>query len=295
MLVVTKSGNLTPDQASRVSELLTRPVPVAGIALIGTDPSSVGVRSGRGRSGLAVPGAGLIARACRGAGVARGRRAFRAELGAASRTGRRHRAGAGRAVGRRPGGAAFRSGRQGGRRGSGRFLRAHRGAAHDHGAPRRTARLLRVGRLRRQQLPRRRPGRSGLLPGASGPVRRGPVVTAPAGGPVPKVRVLWLTKGLGRGGAEQLLVNCARHVDTERFEVEVAYVLPWKDALVPALRAAGVTVHCLGDTGGSAADAEAAGHADRDAAAAAAAAGDGARVRHRAHAHAGPRGGRLGR
>ncbi|MGA4545377.1 AAA family ATPase [Uniformispora flossi] len=63
MLVVTKSGNLTPDQASRVSELLTRTgVPVAGIALIGTDPSSVGVRSGRGRSGLAVPGAGLILR-----------------------------------------------------------------------------------------------------------------------------------------------------------------------------------------------------------------------------------------
>jgi glycosyltransferase involved in cell wall biosynthesis len=88
-------------------------------------------------------------------------------------------------------------------------------------------------------------------------------VTAPAGGPVPKVRVLWLTKGLGRGGAEQLLVNCARHVDTERFEVEVAYVLPWKDALVPALRDAGVMVHCLGDTAGAAADAEDAGHADR--------------------------------
>ncbi|MGA4545378.1 glycosyltransferase [Uniformispora flossi] len=88
-------------------------------------------------------------------------------------------------------------------------------------------------------------------------------MTARVGGPVPKVRVLWLTKGLGRGGAEQLLVNCARHVDTERFEVEVAYVLPWKDALVPALRAAGVMVHCLGDTGGSAADAEGAGRADR--------------------------------
>jgi len=59
-------------------------------------------------------------------------------------------------------------------------------------------------------------------------------------------RVLWLAKGLGRGGAEQLLVNCARHVDRERYEVEVAYVLPWKDALVPALEAAGVRVHCLG-------------------------------------------------
>ncbi|UGQ10571.1 hypothetical protein LO772_27575 [Yinghuangia sp. ASG 101] len=63
MLVVTRSGNLTPDQASRVSELLTRTgVPVAGIALIGTDPSTVGVRGGRGRSAAAVPGSGLIPR-----------------------------------------------------------------------------------------------------------------------------------------------------------------------------------------------------------------------------------------
>ncbi|HSA49103.1 MAG TPA: glycosyltransferase [Yinghuangia sp.] len=69
-----------------------------------------------------------------------------------------------------------------------------------------------------------------------------------------KTHVLWLTKGLGRGGAEQLLVNCARHVDRTRFEVEVAYVLPWKDALVPALREAGVTVHCLGDRSRPAAD-----------------------------------------
>ncbi|MFJ8045218.1 glycosyltransferase [Kitasatospora sp. NPDC096147] len=61
-----------------------------------------------------------------------------------------------------------------------------------------------------------------------------------------KVRVLWLAKGLGRGGAEQLLVNCARHADRSRYEVEVAYVLPWKDALVPALEAAGVRVHLLG-------------------------------------------------
>ncbi|MFF0298207.1 glycosyltransferase [Kitasatospora sp. NPDC004614] len=59
-------------------------------------------------------------------------------------------------------------------------------------------------------------------------------------------RVLWLAKGLGRGGAEQLLVNCARHADRSRYAIEVAYVLPHKDALVPALAAAGLPVHCLG-------------------------------------------------
>ncbi|MFI6849224.1 glycosyltransferase [Kitasatospora sp. NBC_00085] len=64
-------------------------------------------------------------------------------------------------------------------------------------------------------------------------------------------RVLWLAKGLGRGGAEQLLLNCARHADRSRYEIEVAYVLPWKDALAPALTAAGVRVHCLGGTPGT--------------------------------------------
>lgn len=59
-------------------------------------------------------------------------------------------------------------------------------------------------------------------------------------------RVLWLTKGLGRGGAERLLADCARSLARDRYEVEVAYVLPWKDALRPDLEALGVRVHCLG-------------------------------------------------
>jgi glycosyltransferase involved in cell wall biosynthesis len=58
-------------------------------------------------------------------------------------------------------------------------------------------------------------------------------------------RVLWLAKGLGRGGAEQLLVSSAPHVDPKRFDVEVAYLLPWKDALVGDLLACGVPVRCL--------------------------------------------------
>ena len=60
-----------------------------------------------------------------------------------------------------------------------------------------------------------------------------------------QTRVLWLTKGLGRGGAEQLLAATARHIDMRRFRVELAYLLPWKDALVNTCRAAGVTVFCL--------------------------------------------------
>lgn len=64
-----------------------------------------------------------------------------------------------------------------------------------------------------------------------------------AGGRRP--RVLQLIKGLGRGGAEQLLVNLVQYADRSRFEYEVAYQLPWKDAFVPEVRAAGVPVTCL--------------------------------------------------
>lgn len=57
-----------------------------------------------------------------------------------------------------------------------------------------------------------------------------------------------LTKGLGRGGTERLLAGTVRHLDRARFEVEVAYLLPWKDAFVEEIEAAGVAVHCLGAT-----------------------------------------------
>ena len=60
------------------------------------------------------------------------------------------------------------------------------------------------------------------------------------------VRVLWVTKGLGRGGAERLLVSLAKRLDRSSFDLEVAYVLPWKDALVPELEGLGVPVYCLG-------------------------------------------------
>ncbi len=61
-------------------------------------------------------------------------------------------------------------------------------------------------------------------------------------------RILWLAKGLGRGGAERLIVESVHHLQAHRFHVEVAYLLPWKDAFVPELEAMGVPVHCLGAT-----------------------------------------------
>jgi glycosyltransferase involved in cell wall biosynthesis len=62
-------------------------------------------------------------------------------------------------------------------------------------------------------------------------------------------RILVLIKGLGRGGAEQLLVSAAPYRDRARFAYEVAYVLPEKDALAPDLERLGIPVHCLGGTG----------------------------------------------
>ena len=59
------------------------------------------------------------------------------------------------------------------------------------------------------------------------------------------IRVLWLTKGLGPGGAERLLASFATIADRERFDLRAAYLLPWKDHLVAGLAAAGVPAVCL--------------------------------------------------
>ena len=61
-----------------------------------------------------------------------------------------------------------------------------------------------------------------------------------------RYRVLSLIKGLGPGGAERLLVEQAAAGDRDRFQHEVAYVLDWKQHLVPELEALGVPTHCLG-------------------------------------------------
>ena len=49
-------------------------------------------------------------------------------------------------------------------------------------------------------------------------------------GSMDRLRVLWLIKGLGPGGAEQLLVSMAGVRDRTAADVDVAYLLPWKDA-----------------------------------------------------------------
>jgi glycosyltransferase involved in cell wall biosynthesis len=59
------------------------------------------------------------------------------------------------------------------------------------------------------------------------------------------VRVLQLTKGLGPGGAERLLVTFAGLADHDQVELRAAYLLPWKDHLVPELERLGVPVTCL--------------------------------------------------
>jgi glycosyltransferase involved in cell wall biosynthesis/GNAT superfamily N-acetyltransferase len=57
-----------------------------------------------------------------------------------------------------------------------------------------------------------------------------------------------VSKGLGPGGAERLLVAAASGIDRSRFDIEMAYVLPWKDHLAGELEAAGVRTTCLSQT-----------------------------------------------
>ena len=61
-----------------------------------------------------------------------------------------------------------------------------------------------------------------------------------------RARILLLIKGLGVGGAERLLESSLPHLDRSRFDYQIAYLLPWKAALVPAFEAARVPVHNLG-------------------------------------------------
>jgi glycosyltransferase involved in cell wall biosynthesis len=59
------------------------------------------------------------------------------------------------------------------------------------------------------------------------------------------MKVLWLIKGLGPGGAERLLTMLAEVKDGRSFAYEVAYLLRAKSDLVMELQSRGVAVHCL--------------------------------------------------
>jgi glycosyltransferase involved in cell wall biosynthesis len=76
-------------------------------------------------------------------------------------------------------------------------------------------------------------------------------VPGEASRPPARHRVLLLIKGLGRGGAELLLAAAAPHLDRERFDYRVAYLLPWKDAVVADLEGSGLPVVCLDGGRGS--------------------------------------------
>jgi len=71
-----------------------------------------------------------------------------------------------------------------------------------------------------------------------------------ARGPTDRPVILVAIKGLGIGGAEKLISEGARFWDRDRFEYHVAYMLPWKDQLVPDLEELGVPVTCLGSKRG---------------------------------------------
>ncbi|MEQ1788441.1 MAG: glycosyltransferase, partial [Acidimicrobiales bacterium] len=66
------------------------------------------------------------------------------------------------------------------------------------------------------------------------------------------VRVLHVVKGLGPGGAERLLVSMAAVADPAAVHHEVAYVLDWKQHLVPELEALGARTHLLAGARGMA-------------------------------------------
>lgn len=62
-----------------------------------------------------------------------------------------------------------------------------------------------------------------------------------------KPRVLWLIKGLGPGGAEQLLLLAAGAIDRDRFTYRLAYVRPDKTHLVPEFEVLGLVPERLGE------------------------------------------------
>ncbi len=65
-------------------------------------------------------------------------------------------------------------------------------------------------------------------------------------GPDGRIRVLWLSKGLGQGGMERLLVTHARLGDRDRFEYRAAYLVDRPHSVVEELEQLDVPVQRLG-------------------------------------------------
>lgn len=60
-----------------------------------------------------------------------------------------------------------------------------------------------------------------------------------------KIKVLWLIKGLGVGGAEKLLVSSLPYLDRHMFDYQVAYFQTHWNVLVPEFERVGIPVFCL--------------------------------------------------
>ena len=60
------------------------------------------------------------------------------------------------------------------------------------------------------------------------------------------MKILQLIKGLGLGGAERHVVDLSLGLMEKGYDVQVAYLLPNKDAMVKEIEEAGIGVHCLG-------------------------------------------------
>lgn len=60
-----------------------------------------------------------------------------------------------------------------------------------------------------------------------------------------KTKVMWICKGLGLGGCEKNFTRILPYLDQSKFDYEVAYFVPWKNALVPELERANIPVFCL--------------------------------------------------
>ncbi len=64
-----------------------------------------------------------------------------------------------------------------------------------------------------------------------------------------RIRVLWLIKGLGLGGAEKIVAMSAPALQSAGCDVEVAYVLPDANHWLLPLTESGLQVYCLGGRG----------------------------------------------